>query len=234
MSKIIKSNEIIETVRAAEKKLILSIEAAVGGGSLCLLENRTEIAAWNGTLEVSKVEELLEQTARLLRENRVAKNQIKLIGVSKDVGSSTGQKIGVALAKGLAKSFDCGLVEISVLEALLLQVRDGPDGDYLSVAGMGRNRLWWQLFELKDKTFTAKTSLPAMRAPRDFYRELDRLNFERVVFWSGVLTKDASSEDILGSVNKDRILFSRKSLAKLIGLKAAHYASDNEDSFIIK
>ncbi len=136
-----------------ERKVILSIETAAQGGSLSILANGKEIDGWCGTLEISKAEDVLEQIAKLLRENNILKSQIKLIVISKDAGSSTGQKIGLALAKGLTKSIKCDLVEISVMEALLFEIKENAEGTFVTAAANGKNYICWQVFDKKKRLF---------------------------------------------------------------------------------
>ncbi len=103
-----------------KKDFILSIETAVQGGSISLLQGVTELGGWVGTREVSKSEDILEETKNILERTGVEKKEIKRIVVSRGPGSYTGVRIGMAVGIGLSKALDCELIGVSALEAMLL------------------------------------------------------------------------------------------------------------------
>lgn len=203
-----------------EREVILSIETAVEGGSLSVLRNEIEIDGWSGTLEISKAEDVLEQTAKLLSENNIERNQIKLISVSKDVGSLTGRKIGLALAKGLTKSLKCGLVEISLLEALLLEVKENFEGACVTAAASGRNNIWWQIFRMENDNCFKETSSPQISSKDEFYKIIKQIDFEKSVFASDILRKDLQISNASLNQKQRRYIISKLSPANIIGLKA--------------
>jgi len=199
------------------KQLVLSIETTVEGGSLSILANREEIDGWSGSQKVSKAEEVLEQISNLLEKNNLKKNSIKAIAVSIGAGSLTGEKIGRAIAGGLAKSLNCPLIEVSVLESLLLEFGNKLEGEYITAIPTGKNRVQWQNFTIKeDITYKSPSSVQIS----------DRGEFIEKI-------KKASSNYVMLAVNfrkfpedflKDAmpINFSKSSLAKLIGFSACN------------
>ena len=213
-------------IKLTERQVILSIESAVQGGSLSILANGSEIESWSGTLNISKAEDILQQIDRLLRENRIDKNQIKLIVTSKDVGSSTGQKIGSALAKGLCKSLKCVSVEISVMEALLREVKECPDGKFVTAVANGRNYIWWQVFVKQNCCFD-ETTYPQISTFDDFYRHIKENSYSRIVFSFDSAVNNDSQLFTSSIEEKGKFVISGKNLATVIGLMAISNASDN-------
>ena len=104
-----------------EKNIILSIETTFEGGSLALYKGETEIDSWSGTKQVSKAEDILEQISELLKKNKIEKKHLQLIAVSDGSGSSTGAKIGLAIAKGLGDALAVKVVKLSVSESQLFK-----------------------------------------------------------------------------------------------------------------
>ena len=204
-----------------QREVILSIETAVEGGSLSILADETEIDGWSGTQEISKAEDVLEQIAKLLRENNVNRNQIKLISVSKDVGSLTGQKIGLALAKGLTKSLKCGLVEISVLEALLLEIKENFEGECITAVASGRNNIWWQIFTMENEIMYKKNSNPQISSNDEFYKIIKQIDFKKIVFSSEIFRKKRQISGVFLIQNNEIYIPTKRILANLIGLCAA-------------
>jgi len=170
---------------ALEKKIILSIETTVAGGSLSILANNYEPDGWIGSRSVSKAEDILEQIAILLRTNNIKREHIKLIGVSKGSGSLTGEKIGLALARGLAKSLKCRLVEISVFESLLMEIGCKLEGEYLTAIPLGKNQVQWQEFTAKNNFYFKKNSSPQVSHISELINKIKKFDDTRAVLASG-------------------------------------------------
>lgn len=125
-------------------KLTLSIETAVRGGSLSILEGGGEIGFWTGGANGCRAEEILEAIEQLFEENFVKRELIGLIAVSAGPGSATGIKIGLATARGLAAAFNCRLIEVSVLDALLLKANPETEGEILTAVPVGKELFAWR------------------------------------------------------------------------------------------
>ncbi len=166
------------------REITLSIETAIGGGSLAIFEDRRWIAVWTGGRQVSKAEDLLERIAELLTENNIVKEQLKLICVSKGIGSLTGEKIGRAVAKGLSKAFGCRLVEISVLDALLSELPSAFSGQVITAVPIGKDRIVWRHRVSKDLTLTnMEVSKTYTNTTGEFYEMLGTsANIQFVIF----------------------------------------------------
>jgi len=201
----------------ADKNLILSIETAVGGGSLSILKNQIEIGGWIGTQGISKAEEVLEQILILLKgKNNISKENIGLIVVSKSAGSLTGEKIGLALAKGLAKSLRCRLIEISVFESLLREqiFNLKPKGNYLTGIPFGKNRIQWQSFFVADKV-TAEHNAPQISTCMELVEKISKFDYKKAILAGGI---DKSCEQVFKQLNKSQIIITSKNLSYLNGL----------------
>ncbi len=122
-----------------ERKIILSIETAIEGGSISIIEGKDEIDFWIGIRETLKAEDFLVEISRVLDKNKIGKKNIKLITVSNGPGSSTGIKIGLATARGLGTALNCEVIEVSLLEAILKFVNIDGNGEVFVVLPVGKN-----------------------------------------------------------------------------------------------
>ena len=100
------------------KRLLLAMETGIAGGSLSIWDENGEIDFWIGKEEVSKAEDVLQGIEILLKKNRIKTAQIESLAVTSDVGSTTGLKIGLATAQGLAKASGSRVVELSLWKSL--------------------------------------------------------------------------------------------------------------------
>ena len=107
-----------------QKKIVVGLETGFSGGSLSILENGTEIDFYVNNGAGAKTDDLLPKLGELLGKNGLRKREIDLIAVSAKQGSLTGNRIGLAIARGLAASLPAKLTEISLLEAFAFQNRN--------------------------------------------------------------------------------------------------------------
>lgn len=159
----------------ASKKLTLAIETAINGGSLSIFDGRTEIDFWIGENEISKAEDILENISRLFKTNEITKENIEQIIISRDVGSATGLKIGMAIAKGLAKSFSTRLVAASLIDSLAHQISAAKVGEYMIALPVGKNNIFYQ-----NVINGNKTGGGSIRKTGEFF--VGNLNFESVIY----------------------------------------------------
>lgn len=124
--------------------LILSIEAAIEGGSISLIRGAVEIALWVGSGNVSRAEDLLGDISRLLQENDIARSEISMIAVSAGPGSFTGVRIGIATALGLKNGLGVEMASVSALEAMASA--SGIQGRVTAAVPMGRGAVCVQEF----------------------------------------------------------------------------------------
>ncbi len=122
-----------------ERKIILSIETAIEGGSISIIEGKDEIDFWIGNKEELKAEDFLLEISKILDRNKIGKKKIKSIIVSNGPGSSTGLKIGLATARGLGTALNCEVIEISLLEAILKFVNIYENGKAFVILPVSKN-----------------------------------------------------------------------------------------------
>ncbi len=123
---------------------ILSIEAAIAGGSISLLCDGSEVAHWIGEGNVSKAENLLADIDRLLREHGIARSEIGLVAVSAGPGSFTGIRIGIATALGIKNGLGIEMASVSALEAIVFA--SGLADKVTAAVPMGRGSICVQEF----------------------------------------------------------------------------------------
>lgn len=126
-------------------KLILAIEAAITGGSLSLIDGGgTEIAAWAGTSDISRAEDLLVNIDMMLTANGHSTRDLGLIAVSAGPGSFTGIRIGIATARGLATGLGVTMASESALKAMAWELRGFSE--LVSAVPVGRGSVCFQTF----------------------------------------------------------------------------------------
>ena len=124
-------------------RIVLGIESAIGGGSLCMTNNGREIDSWVGNGNVSRAEDILPNIDRLARANSLDLRSVDRIIVSIGPGSFTGIKVGIATVLGLRASLRTTCVGISALEALSLIT---VDENAVTAVPMGRGGICVQSF----------------------------------------------------------------------------------------
>ena len=161
------------------KKLYqLAIETAVSGGSLTLSEGGKDIDSWVGDGRVSKAEDVLRQIRYLFEKNRILKNEVSAIRVSRGPGSYTGARIGIATALGLQKALCCRLEGLSVLEAMSSLKTKGLAA--VIAVPVGTSRVAWQQFSAEVKNSTMPRNPTRLTEVKEFTallkadRSLDR------------------------------------------------------------
>jgi len=168
-----------------KKMIVLSIETAVDGGSLSLSVEGNEINSWVGTEKVSKAEDVLEQIADLLEQNKINKKHLSLIAVSNGPGSSTGVKIGLAIAKGLSNALKIKVVEVSAFEALLEEADPELKGEIITVLPIGKNLICRNVFgKLETILPIAKDLKQSFQAISvgEFGNQLKASTYDQIIF----------------------------------------------------
>lgn len=154
-----------------KKKIILSIETGVRGGSLSLRRGAAEIDCWIGTGQVSKSEDVLVELKKILKRNDLKKNDVDKICVSRGPGSHTGIRIGIALAHGLGKALGCELRGVALLEAMRLKVC-GKSVDFgrevIAAVPFGKTRICWQNFKLGEPEAARIENQPRFSTVEEF------------------------------------------------------------------
>ncbi len=226
-----RSNTDPKMKQLTNREAILSIETAIGSGSLSLLANSREVDGWSGMSEISKAENILEQISKLLRVNKIEKKNVRLICVSSGTGSSTGEKIGWAIGKGLAKAFGCPLLGISILESLLLEIENESDGEYITALHCGRNFICWQKFIKREVNFHSISAVEVSEAG-EFFMLSESFGCKKIVV---AISAADNIRHLFKAADKNLFIDNKCTLANLNGRVAfrslASLASDNVNGF---
>lgn len=126
--------------------LTVSIETGIQGGSIALFEGRNYLNGIVATENVSSAERVLIDLENLLTQHELQRTKIKKIVLSSGPGSSTGLRIGQAIALGLKKTLQCDLISFSTLDSMLAvyQKSESVDGGQQSIivaVPIGRNQI---------------------------------------------------------------------------------------------
>jgi tRNA threonylcarbamoyladenosine biosynthesis protein TsaB len=133
-----------------ERKIVLALETAIGGGSVALLKDGAVLDFAAGDSPVSKSDGLLELIKTLLKKNKVTKKEIDMVVVSNGPGSLTGIRVGLATAKGLKDSLQIEYYEVSLLDVLYRQAQfpRSPPQTVISAVYAGRNDVCYKVFDI--------------------------------------------------------------------------------------
>jgi tRNA threonylcarbamoyl adenosine modification protein YeaZ len=180
------SDKTKENTQVRDCFITLSIETSVGGGSVSILANREELDAWSGASQISKAEEILDRISKLLEKNRINKECITRLVVSVGAGSLTGEKIGLAIAKGFSKAIKCPLFQISVFDSLLKYTDTRNAGQYLTAIPFGRNQIQWQGFNRNEFETRATNPVAQISSSAEFADIIKTFVGQKIIFSKGL------------------------------------------------
>ena len=211
-----------------ERKITLSIETSIGGGSISIIEDRDEIDSWIGTKESTKAEDFLVEISIILGKNKIERKHIKLIAVSNGPGSSTGIKIGLATARGLGTALNCKVIEVSLLEVILKFVNTSGRSKIFVVLPVSKNLFFLERVEFinlnslkkfeKTKAFTIEKLIEELKLLSDIQLIVHRKFFES---YNNLMS------DFVDKSNQ--VIVFEENMASIIGKDSiSSNASDNE------
>jgi tRNA threonylcarbamoyladenosine biosynthesis protein TsaB len=124
---------------------VLALDAATEACSVALLSNGALISR---TIESGKnnAMKILSMAEELMAEAQVSLSMLDGIAASIGPGSFTGVRISVAVAQGLAFGADLKVVPATTLEAMALQVLDGPEAGALACLDARMGEVYWGCF----------------------------------------------------------------------------------------
>jgi len=211
-----------------ERKITLSIETSIEGGSISIIEDKNEIDFWIGTKESSKAEDFLVEISIILGKNKIERKHIKLIAVSNGPGSSTGIKIGLATARGLGTALNCKVIEVSLLEVILKFVNTSGRSKIFVVLPVSKNLFFLEKVEFinlnslkkfeKTKAFTIEKLIEELKLLSDIQLIVHRKFFES---YNNLMS------DFIDKSNQ--VIVFEENMASIIGKDSiSSNASDNE------
>jgi tRNA threonylcarbamoyladenosine biosynthesis protein TsaB len=124
---------------------VLALDAATEACSVALLTNGALISR---TIESGKstAVKILSMAEEVMAEAQVSLSMLDGIAASIGPGAFTGVRISVAVAQGLAFGADLKVVPVTTLEALALQVLDGPGSRALTCLDARMGEVYWGCF----------------------------------------------------------------------------------------
>jgi tRNA threonylcarbamoyladenosine biosynthesis protein TsaB len=124
---------------------VLALDAATEACSVALLSNGALISR---TIESGKnnAAKILSMAEELMAEAQVSLSMLDGIAASIGPGGFTGVRMSVAVAQGLAFGADLKVVPVTTLEAMALQVLDGPDAGALACLDARMGEVYWGCF----------------------------------------------------------------------------------------
>jgi tRNA threonylcarbamoyl adenosine modification protein YeaZ len=146
-------------------RIILAIEAAIGGGSISLQRDGIEIANWIGATGQAKAENLLVDIDNILKGNDLNVSDVDMIAVAAGPGSFTGIRIGIATGLGLTTGLGIDLASESALTATAKLL--SPPGHSVVAVPTGRDAICYQSFDRTNGLVT-EAYAPATESFTDF------------------------------------------------------------------
>ena len=98
--------------------LYLGIDSATPYLSLSLCSEESILADFCKRLDRNHAKCIIPEIDKLFLQARAAKSELTAIGVGLGPGSYTGLRIGIAVAKGLARALEVPIAGVSTLEAM--------------------------------------------------------------------------------------------------------------------
>jgi tRNA threonylcarbamoyladenosine biosynthesis protein TsaB len=129
-----------------ETPLILSLDTATMGGSVCVMRGERTLASVIGDAKVSHSNTLLRDIDRVLKSSGLSIQEVTLFAASAGPGSFTGLRIGLATVKALAATLSRPCVGIPTLHAVALSA--GPSKATIALLPAGRGELFAQLLSV--------------------------------------------------------------------------------------
>jgi len=212
-----------------ERKIVLSIETAIEGGSISIMEGEEEIDFWKGVKEGLKAENFLDEISRVLDKNKIEKKYIKFITVSTGPGSFTGIKIGLATAMGLGTALNCEVIKVSLLDAILKFVNFDKDGKAFVILSVGKNLFFLEkvkfinLYALKE--FEKNKALTIEKLTE----ELKLLSNNQIIVQRGIF--ESHNNLISNSIKKsNKIIIFDENMAFIIARNITHNNKSDDAS----
>jgi tRNA threonylcarbamoyladenosine biosynthesis protein TsaB len=124
---------------------VLALDAATEACSVALLANGALISR---SIESGKSNavRILRMAEEVMAEAQVSLSMLDGIAASIGPGAFTGVRISVAVAQGLAFGADLKVVPVTTLEALALQVLEGPGTRALACLDARMGEVYWGCF----------------------------------------------------------------------------------------
>lgn len=160
--------------------MILSVDTASMGGSVCLTRGTTLLATRVGDPAVSHSNSLLKDINESLGEAEVSLSDVDLLAAASGPGSFTGLRIGLATVKALAATLRISCVGIPTLHAVAHA--GGPATATVALLPAGRGEVFLQLLSVSPDGSVTPLDEPAHLSPHNV---LEKYGSLKTLKWSG-------------------------------------------------
>ncbi len=160
--------------------LILSVDTATLGGSVCLARGSTVLALRVGDPEVSHSNSLLKDISKCLDRAAASLKDVGLFAAASGPGSFTGLRIGLATVKALAATLGMSCVGIPTLHAVAHAA--GPATATVALLPAGRGEVFLQLLSVSPEGSVSSLDEPAHLSPINV---LEKYGALKTLKWSG-------------------------------------------------
>jgi tRNA threonylcarbamoyladenosine biosynthesis protein TsaB len=164
----------------SEAPLILSVETATMGGSVCVSRGAHLLAYNVGEPRISHSHTLLSDIDKALAASRTKLGNIELFAVASGPGSFTGLRIGIASIKALAATFQSPCAGVPTLHAVAYAA--GLSELTVALLPAGRGELFAQMFSVSTRTGVTELDSVAHLSPAKVLEKYGRLDN---ICWSG-------------------------------------------------
>lgn len=180
-----------------EGPLILSVDTATMGGSVCLTLGTKLLATRVGDPAVSHSNSLLKDIHESLDEAEVAISDVNLLAAASGPGSFTGLRIGLATVKALAATLRISCVGIPTLHAVALAA--GASNATVALLPAGRGEVFSQLLSVSPNRSVTPLDEPVHLSP---HKMLEKYASLRTLRWTGPGAH--MYRDLIGSYHRDK------------------------------
>lgn len=164
----------------AEGTLILSVETATLGGSVCVTRGTMELSKLAGSPEISHSNTLLRDIDETLKRANVTLQDVELFACASGPGSFTGLRIGIATVKALAATLERPSLGIPTLHAVAHAA--GPSRATVALLPAGRGEVFAQLLSVSADGEVIERDQPAHLSPQKL---IERYGALSDVVWAG-------------------------------------------------
>ena len=163
-----------------ETPLILSVDTATLGGSVCLTRGKEILASIKGDVKASHSNTLLRDIDLVFRTSQVTIGEVALFAAAAGPGSFTGLRIGLASVKALAATLERPCVGIPTLQAVAHSA--GTSKATVALLPAGRGELFAQLFSVDSDGNVQPVDEPAHLKPGEMWSRYASI---RKLKWAG-------------------------------------------------
>lgn len=165
----------------SDSVLILSLELATRGGSVCVTRGQTVLASSVGDPLVSHSNSLLADIKQVLSDARSRLDQVELFAVAAGPGSFTGLRIGLATVKAFSQTLGRPCIGVPTLHVIASAA--GPSTATVAAFPAGRGEVFTQLLSVAADGTITEFDRPAHLSPRNM---LERYSHLADLKWAGL------------------------------------------------